>query len=78
MQASETEFGMAVLNDINVYLKDKQTKVVLYTYDSLLYDIHKDDGKNTLMEIKRIMNQKGFPVKCYIGYDYNHMITINI
>lgn len=78
LQASETEFGMAVLNDINVYLKDKQTKVVLYTYDSLLYDIHKDDGKNTLIEIKRIMNQRGFPVKCYIGHDYDHMITINI
>jgi hypothetical protein len=78
LQASETEFGMSVLSDINTYLKDKQTKVVLYTYDSLLYDIHKNDGKETLLEIKRLMNQKGFPVKCYIGYNYNQMISVNI
>lgn len=78
LQASETEFSMSVLSDINKYLNNKKTRVILYTYDSLLYDIHKNDGKETLMEIKHIMNQKGFPVKCYIGHDYNHMISVNI
>jgi DNA polymerase I-like protein with 3'-5' exonuclease and polymerase domains len=78
LQASETEFGMTVANDVNRYLRNKQTKVVLYTYDSLLYDVHKDDGKQTLVDIKGIMSNTGFPVKCYIGYDYNKMITVNI
>jgi DNA polymerase I-like protein with 3'-5' exonuclease and polymerase domains len=78
LQASETEFGMRVLSDINQYLKDKETKVVLYTYDSFMFDIHKDDGKQTLLDIKKIMNNNGFPVKSYIGQDFNHMITVNI
>lgn len=78
LQASETEFGMTVLSDLNIYLKNKLTKVVLYTYDSLLFDIHSNDGKDTLIEIKRIMEKSQFTVKCYIGHDYNNMISINI
>jgi len=78
LQASETEFGMSVLSNINQYLNDKLTKVVLYTYDSFLFDINKNDGKQTLFDIKKIMNDRGFPVKCYIGHNYDHMITVNI
>jgi hypothetical protein len=78
LQASETEFGIRVLSDINTFLKDKKTKPVIYTYDSLLYDICKDDGKQTLLEIKKIMSSADFPVKCYLGHDYNRMIAINI
>jgi DNA polymerase I-like protein with 3'-5' exonuclease and polymerase domains len=78
LQASETEFGMNTLADINNYLNNKKTKVVLYTYDSLLFDFNKNDGKNTLIDIKKIMNTSGFPVKCYIGNNYDNMISINI
>ena len=78
LQASETEFGMVVLSNIHTYLETKKTKVVLYTYDSFLYDINKYDGKQTLLDIKKIMSESGFPVKCYIGCDYDKMITINI
>jgi DNA polymerase I-like protein with 3'-5' exonuclease and polymerase domains len=78
LQASETEFGMSILSDINMYLNNKQTKVILYTYDSLLFDVHKDDGKATLNDIKKIMNSSGFPVKCYIGNNYDQMISVNI
>lgn len=78
LQASETEFGMAVVTHINEYLQGKLTKVVLYTYDSLLYDINRNDGKDVLINIKKIMTQNGFPVKCYIGHNYDHMITVNI
>jgi DNA polymerase I-like protein with 3'-5' exonuclease and polymerase domains len=78
LQASETEFGISVVSNINSYLKDKKTKVVLYTYDSLLFDIHKTDSKSTLIDIKKIMSSNGFPVKCYIGYNYDNMLSKNI
>lgn len=78
LQASETEFGMSVLSNLNTYLKDKLTKVILYTYDSLLFDVHSADGKQTLTDIKHIMESSEFPVKCYIGHDYNNMIYVNI
>jgi len=78
LQASETEFGMVAIENVNEYLKNKKTKAILYTYDSLLFDIHKDDGKDTVIDLKNIMAQRGFPVKCYIGYDYDNMQRVNI
>jgi hypothetical protein len=78
LQASETEFGMSSIENVNSFLKDKKTKPILYTYDSLLFDIHALDGKDTLISLKKIMMGKGFPVKCYVGYNYNDMSRINI
>ena len=69
---------MRALSDINHYLDDKKTKVVLYTYDSFLFDVNKDDGKQTIVDLKRIMSNNGFPVKCYAGHNYNNMVVVNI
>ncbi len=78
LQASETEFGIHALSSVNEYLKDKKTKAVLYTYDSILFDVHKNDKKQTLIHIKTLMENNKFPTKCYIGQNYNDMILINI
>lgn len=78
LQASETEFGIYSLASVNEYLKDKKTKAILYTYDSILFDVHKDDKKDTLCDIKRLMSNNKFPVKCYIGKNYNDMTIVNI
>ena len=78
LQASETEFGIHSLASVNEYLKDKKTKAVLYTYDSILFDVHKDDKKQTLFHIKTLMENGKFPTKCYIGKNYNDMTLINI
>jgi hypothetical protein len=78
LQASETEFGMSVLANINKYLENKKTKPIIYTYDSLLYDVHKDDGKQTLVDIKNIMASKDFPIKCFIGHTYQTMVPVII
>lgn len=39
LQALETETNVIVINRINELLKDYRTKLVLYTYDSFLFDI---------------------------------------
>jgi DNA polymerase I-like protein with 3'-5' exonuclease and polymerase domains len=80
LQASETEFGMQSLVRVNEYLEcnKKQTKAILYTYDSVLFDCHKGDKKETLVELKRLMSNSQFPVKCYIGRNYNEMTVVDI
>lgn len=78
LQASETEFGMESLVRVNEYLSNKQTKAILYTYDSVLFDCHKGDKKDVLIELKRLMSNNQFPVKCYIGKNYDNMVVVDI
>ena len=64
MQSLETSRNIQVLKEVLRYLKDKKTKVVLYTYDALLFDFSKEDGKKTLEEIQEILETGGtYPVK---------------
>tara|TARA_B100000683_G_C12486728_1_gene553273 strand:- start:1237 stop:2562 length:1326 start_codon:yes stop_codon:yes gene_type:complete len=64
MQSLETSRNVLILKDVLGYLKDKKTKLVLYTYDALLFDFYKDDGKETLEELKVILESGGkYPTK---------------
>ncbi len=64
MQSLETSRNILILKEVLGYLKDKKTKVVLYTYDSLLFDFNKEDGKDTLKELQTILESgKTYPVK---------------
>jgi len=45
-------------------LKDKQTKIALYTYDSVLFDFSKNDDRELLAELEQILSENGkYPVK---------------
>ena len=64
MQSLETSNNIIILKDILKYLRDKKSFITLYTYDAILFDFSKEDGKETLEEIKKIMENKGkYPVK---------------
>lgn len=77
LQATETEVSMTAVNAVNGYLKDKKTKAVLYTYDSLLFDFHKEDGQETLSTIMRLMQMgERFPIKVYVGDSYDSVKQI--
>lgn len=78
LQASETEYSVHSLMDLNRYLSDKMTKPVLYTYDSMLFDVNKSEGKIVLSEITRLMQSQGFPTKCYFGANYHDMKPVTI
>jgi hypothetical protein len=57
--------------EVQKYLEPKKTRAVMYTYDAVLYDFHKDDGIQTLNKIREIMSFNGiFPMKTYIGNSY--------
>jgi len=64
MQSLETSRNILILKEVLRYLQNKKTKVVLYTYDSLLFDFNKEDGKDTLIELQSILESgKTYPVK---------------
>ena len=64
MQSLETSRNILILKEVLRYLQDKKTKVALYTYDALLFDFSKEDGKDTLEDIKAILESGNkYPVK---------------
>jgi len=85
IQALETELNVKKILLIQDYLLDKKTKLVLYGYDSFLFDFSKQDGVETLKEIKRILEVKTdvpgdtepyFYTKSKMGLNYGEMQNI--
>jgi hypothetical protein len=68
IQSYETSTNVTILERILDYLKDKQTKLVLYTYDAFLFDFAKADGKETLLTIQSMIN---YPVNIKQGKSYH-------
>jgi len=70
MQSLETSNNITILKEVLRYLQNKKTKLVLYTYDSFLFDFHKEDGKETLERLKELMECDGrFPIKFKFNKD---------
>ena len=67
IQSYETSTNVQILMDINKLLKHRETKLVLYTYDALLFDFSKSDGPEILKLIEKIMR---YPVKTKYGSNY--------
>lgn len=71
IQLIETETNLIIIQRLENYLKDKKTKLILYTYDSFLFDIDKSDRKDVIENITKILNV--FPMKIYVGNNYDDM-----
>jgi hypothetical protein len=76
LQNYETERNILIINDLLKYLENKVTRLVLYNYDSFLFDYSKKDGKKTIEEIKDILEQDGYKTSCKFGYNYQEMKNI--
>ena len=77
LQSFETERNMAVIHNILLRTKSYTSKLILYTYDSFLWDFDKRDGAMLIKLIKEELEQNGkFPVKLEIGPDYSNMIEV--
>jgi len=79
LQATETEIAIPVIFQLNHFLRKRQSKAILYTYDSVLFDFCRDDEKDTLQGIVEIMCKNNhFPIKMYVGNDYANLNQIPI
>jgi len=64
IQSLETSRNVLILKEVLSYLRAKKTKVALYTYDAILFDFYLEDGKETLEDLKKILETQGkYPVK---------------
>lgn len=73
IQGHETEVNSLTLERINQYLFNKRSKIILYTYDSILFDYDRMDGKEVLKKIRIILEEGGYPTSLKYGYNYQKM-----
>jgi len=73
IQSYETERNVKLLMKLHTYLLTKKTKIVHYNYDSFLFDYSKEDGVETIHEIKQILETNGFTTKTKVGLDYGNI-----
>jgi hypothetical protein len=77
IQLMETENNMKTLSELIPKMKDYKSKLILYSYDSFLFDFNMNDGLDFLYEVKKTIEQQGkFPVKVTKGLNYHEMKNI--
>lgn len=76
LQNLETEFNSLILTELLQGLRAAKTKLVLYTYDSFLFDVHVDERDLIVELIKRVF--KDIPHKIKIGKNYQEMNSIKL
>ena len=70
LQNLETATNVCILWDIFKILRDKNTKLVLYTYDSFLFDLDKTE-KSTFKEILNTFKERKLQTKISYGDTYD-------
>jgi len=74
LQLREMEVSMQGIFNLQSAMVGKQSRVVLYNYDSILIDFALDDGRDLLVDIMEILSQNGkFPVRLFSGNTYHDL-----
>lgn len=74
IQFMETERNLSLLATLVEMFEGKQSKIVLYNYDSFLIDFSIDDGKELILEMVHFLEQgKKFPVRLKYGKNFGEM-----
>ena len=76
IQAYETESNIKKILSIQNYLLKRKTKLVLYGYDSFLFDFSQQDGVETLRDIKLLLEEGRHFTKSKMGLNYGEMKDI--
>jgi hypothetical protein len=72
LQNLETANNVCILYEIFKILRGKNTKLVLYVYDSFLFDVD-DNEKELLEQIAKVINDKNLQFKVKTGTNYNNI-----
>lgn len=78
LQLFETEENIKKMGEIQDYLRDKKSKLILYTYDSFLLDVHPDEKEVVAREVKKILQSTKIPVHSYEGSNYHTLTNIDV
>jgi hypothetical protein len=73
----ETELNVKTLLNIQDFLKGKLSKLILYQFDSFVIDWHKEDGKEILKDLKKIIEtEDNYKISISYGNNFNEMKEI--
>ena len=73
IQATETEHNIKTIIELQRYLYKKKSSLVLYGYDSFLFDFDKQDGLNTLSDLQIILEKDKFITKMKKGFTFGDL-----
>jgi hypothetical protein len=71
LQNLETSVNINILLKIHKLLARKKTQIVLYTYDSFLFDVDQDEKEELLTNICDIFKELKLGIKINYGATYN-------
>jgi hypothetical protein len=69
LQNLETATNVCILIELHKLLRGKNTKLVLYTYDSFLFDL--DKSEDLIIKIEKVFKKYQVNVKNSYGDNYN-------
>lgn len=70
VQSLETKSNVELISKVLDFLETKKSKIVLYTYDSILLDFSKEDGVELVTQVKNLLESTGYVVKMKRGTNY--------
>lgn len=76
LQALETEINYQKIDEVLKWCENRRSKMILYTYDAFLIDVHPQDRDTLLDELTTALERGGFPVKSYEGTNYDNLEVI--
>ena len=78
LQSVETERNILILEKLFQLKLTQKSLPILYTYDSILFDVHEDDGIDYIKKVKEVMELDGFPTDVEVGDNYGNMVRVTI
>jgi hypothetical protein len=76
LQSLETEINYKKIEEVLKYLDGRVSKMILYTYDAFLIDVHPGERDTILKDLKYILERGGFPIRAYEGSNYDNLVVI--
>lgn len=73
MQCIETERNALIIDKLHKFLYNHVTRLILYCYDSFLFDVDSREGMVLLMQIKEILEEDDYQTSMSFGYNYGEM-----
>jgi len=70
LQNLETATNVCILWEIIKLLKNRKTKLILYTYDAFLLDVHKEE-KEVIKTIFKVFDKHKLKIKIKHGDSYD-------
>ena len=70
LQSAETEKNCKIISELNNHFRNMRSKIILYTYDAFLFDVHKTEFEVMKSLIDVITSEGQYPIRMYSVKSY--------